>query len=506
MALLPGLERNVSARTLARNAAIPMAAGIVAKALDSLFALLYFRVLGTEGTAALQYLVVLITYLDTLVNFGLNALLARDTARSPEAAWPAFRAVGLLRGGLWLLGLPLVAVAVGPARVASGFGPGIETAGWLFYVGLLPSILASGATGLLWGIERLHVPALVSVASTVLKIALGALALLAAQGVTGLAATSLVVNLFAAGTLVWLAARALPPGRPLSKGAPPDEVGAQGVRVYLRESWPLFINQLLAGLFFKVDSLLLPRLAGATAAGSYAAAYKVIDGVGVISSSVTLALFPRLARDASAERERLARAYRLALRFLLQLAFPLAAVVSLLAEPIVALVAGPAFLPDGALALSLLIWFLPFSFFNGLTQYVLIALGRQRSLTAAFLVAFAFNLAGNLLLLPRFGIVAAAAVTILSEVVLLVPFAWIAIRALPGTLPLRDTWNAGLATLLMAPLVWWLRDSLHPLAAAPAGILAYLVALWAFGGIDHEQRQIVASVLRRRESTADAPA
>src|SRR4030088_3403600 len=66
---------------------------------------------------------------------------------------------------------------------------------------------------------------------------------------------------------------------------------------WVRESWPLFVNQLLQGLFFKIDALLLLPLAGAAAAGAYAAAYKVSEGAGIISSSFTLALFPRFSRE-----------------------------------------------------------------------------------------------------------------------------------------------------------------------------------------------------------------
>src|SRR5439155_3485628 len=143
--------------------------------------------------------------------------------------------------------------------------------------------------------------------------------------------------------------------------------------VWLRESWPLFVNQLLQNLFFKVDALLLPGLAGNAAAGVYAAAYKVSEGAGIVSSSFTLALFPRLSREAD-----LTGAYRLALRLLLQLAMPMAAGIALLSEPIVAIVGGRDYLPDSAIALSILIAYLPLSYANGLTQYVLIAANRQR--------------------------------------------------------------------------------------------------------------------------------
>jgi O-antigen/teichoic acid export membrane protein len=259
---------------------------------------------------------------------------------------------------------------------------------------------------------------------------------------------------------------------------------------WTRQSWPLFLNQLLQGLFFKVDAVLLPPLAGTLAAGAYAAAYKVSEGLGIISSSFTLALFPRLSREAD-----LSRAYRLGLRVLLQLAFPLAAGTALLAEPVVGLVGGRAFLPDAAVALAILIWYLPLSFANGLTQYVLIAAGRQRMLTAAFVAAFVFNVAANALLIPRFSFVAAAWVTVASEVVLLLPFQRAAAACAPGVSLVRESKSAILATALMAPMVWWLRDAIHPLAAIVAGGLVYPLALWTLGGIDADEWLVIRRLL-----------
>src|SRR5207247_5983171 len=126
-------------------------------------------------------------------------------------------------------------------------------------------------------------------------------------GLVGLATTSLLTNLVTAAAL-WLFAARLP-----STGGGHEPKA----RAWLRESWPLFVNQLLQGLFFKIDAALLPSLAGNVAAGTYAAAYKVSEGAGIVSSSFTLALFPRLSR----ERD-LSAAYSLALRMLLQVGLP----------------------------------------------------------------------------------------------------------------------------------------------------------------------------------------
>jgi O-antigen/teichoic acid export membrane protein len=474
---VPGPIARHPTRTLALNTAAPMAARIV----DAAFALVYLRLLGRTDVGAYTFLVVFTTYLDTLIDFGLNALLARDIPRGSVGASSAFRVVSALRLGLWLVGVPVVALVYGPLRERTNISPEAALAGWVFYVALLPTVVAKTATGLLWAAERLELTAAVSVIATVLRTALGAVVLFGGLGLVGLAATSLATNVVTAAVL-WSLAR---------RSATATDGPTLRYTVWLRESWPLFVNQVLQGLFFKVDALVLPGLAGTAAAGAYAAAYKVSEGAGIVSSSFTLALFPRLSRGTDPSV-----AYRLALRGLLQIAFPLAAGLALLSEPIVAVVGGRDYLPDSAIALAILIAYLPLSYANGLTQYVLIAAGRQRLLTAAFAAALVYNVAANLMLIPMFGYVGAAWVTVTSEVVLLVPFQMAAHRVAPGVSLLREARTPILATLLMAPVVWWLRDAIHPLAAVAAGAAVYALALSSLGGIDAAQRKLMMQFVR----------
>jgi len=239
------------------------------------------------------------TYFDTLVDFGLNALVAREVSRGSVGAAAAFRTVNLLRLGLWLLGLPVVAVVYGPLREQANLSPEAALAGWVFYFALLPSVVAKTASGLLWAVERLELTASVSVVATVFRTALGGVVLFGGFGLVGLAGASLLTNLVTTACLWWLAAsRAMPAAGPSrtqlppaappaarSSDAPPFASAAPATRAgaihevptppprwttWLRESWPLFVNQLLQNLFFKVDALLLPGLAGNVAAGSRA--------------------------------------------------------------------------------------------------------------------------------------------------------------------------------------------------------------------------------------------
>ncbi len=467
-------------RRLALNTLAPMGARLV----DAAFAIVYLRLLGRADVGAYAFLVVLTTYLDTLIDFGLNALVARDVSRNPALAHAVQRSVNFVRGGLWLSGLPLVLLVYGPLRDKANLSADAAAAGWIFYIALLPTVISKTASGLLWSAERLDLTAVVSIMATLIKTAAGAIVLFAGFGLVGLALASLFTNLITTVTLWWLAQR-----RAFTVADREHE--SRGPLHWLRESWPLFVNQLLQGLFFKVDALLLPGLAGDVAAGTYAAAYKVSEGAGIISSSFTLALFPRLSRESD-----LSHAYRLALRILLQIAFPLAAGVALLSQPIVALVGGKEYLPDSAIALSILICYLPLSYCNGLTQYVLIAAGKQRMLTGAFAAALVFNVIANLIMIPRFSYVGAAVVTVVSEVVLLVPFRVAASSVTHGVSLVAEARTPILATLLMSPVVWWLRDAIHPLVAIPVGAAVYLLALWSLGGIDAQQRRLIVQFVR----------
>lgn len=481
MALLPGLERLLNASPL-RRLAVNTAAPIAARLFDAAFALIYLRILGSPAVGAYQFVVVLTTLLDTLIDFGLNALIAREVPRGNVSAEAAFRSVGVLRLGLWLVGLPVVIITYGPLSQVSHLPPEATTAGWIYYAALLPSVLAKTSSGVLWAAERLEFTAGVSVLATLVRNGLGAIVLFGGFGLIGLASASLATNVVTA-TVLWrlsLAARARLTAH--AQAAAPK---------WLMESWPLFVNQLLQSVFFKVDALLLPALAGTAAAGVYAAAYKVSEGAGIVSSSFTLALFPRLSRETD-----LASAYRLALRVLLQIGLPLAVGLSLLSESVIQVVGGRGYLPDSAIALSILIAYLPLSYANGLTQYVLIAAGRQRWLTLAFVAVLVFNVGGNLVLIPRLSYIGAAWVTVASEIVLLVPFQIFAARITPGVSLLNEIRVPILATLLMAPVVWWLRDAIHPIAAIIAGAAIYPVALWSLGGIDERQWRLLHQFIR----------
>jgi O-antigen/teichoic acid export membrane protein len=488
--LLPRAATDNPVRRVAQNSALPMVAALGNKGLDLLFAMVMLRVLGPVDAGKYAWLGVVIGYFDILLGFGMNTWLTREVARAPEAAGRGLGNALAARALLWL-GLLLTALAmIGPLAGPLAVTPDVGLALLLLVLAMAPSGLAAALSALFYGRERMEAPAAVAVVTTVLKVSLGLLALALGYGFVGLAAVALGVNLITLAVLALLYGAFV--GWPRLAFAPRASLALA------RDASPFMMNDLLASLFFRLDSLLLRPLAGNAALGWYSAAYRVPDGLNLIPANFTLALFPLLARRAQDDRAALVRVYRRALKVLLVLGLPLSMGIALLAEPLVYLFAGPRYVPESVWTLQVLIWFLPFSFVNGVTQYVLIAVDRQRFLTVAFAVATAFNLAANLLLIPRWGYLGAALVTVLSEVVLLGPFWWAVTRSLPPVGLLAVAWRPALAALGMAVVVMPLAAWSWPLSI-PIGAAFYLAILLLLRTFDADDRALLQR-LRGRAS------
>jgi O-antigen/teichoic acid export membrane protein len=272
----------------------------------------------------------------------------------------------------------------------------------------------------------------------------------------------------------------------------------------VRGAYPIMLNQLLVVFFFKIDVFLLPLFRGNGEVGVYGAAYKFVDAMLLVPSVFVPAVFPILSRQAASEREALKRGTAISLKVLLLVALPIVVTFEVFADDIIRILLGQKFAAS-ALALRILMLFLPFSYVNGLTQYVLIALDKQKTIVRFFAFTAVFNIAANLALIPRFGYVAAGAVTVGSEVVLLAPLWWLTARELGGASlwgvaarPALAAFASGLLMLIFrAVAVPSLGNIAGPLLAACAGAVVYVPALLALRTFTEEELAMVHRLLRR---------
>lgn len=512
------VEAGDELRRVAVNTAGPVAANLLNKAVDFAFAMLMLRVLGPALGGQYYTAMVIIGFADIFTNFGLNLLVARDIARRPEEEGRYLTHSALLRMLLWLAMVPgLAAYVLFRAQAASPAtgqtNPLPEAMVWalaLFALGLIPSNLNAAIGSVFQARERMVLPAGVSIVSTLLKVSVGALVLLGGMGYVGLAGVSILTNWLTFAILAALAWRhGIRPQAALDRAL---------LWLMLGAAFPLMLNHLLQTVFFKIDVLLLDQLLpreGDTVVGWYSAAYKWIDALLILPAFFTMALFPLMSRRAAGDRAGLARAWVMGQRWLLSFALPVAVATTFLAESLVRLLAGAEFVPEGGTALAIMIWFLPLSFANGLTQYVLIAIDRARWITISFAIAVAFNVVANWLVIPghsfagfdipRSTYVGAALVTILSELVLRLPFGW-GLRDLEAPPFLVILWRPALAAAGMALLAGGLVEMGAPaLLALALGLPLYAGVLLGLGGVTAEDRALLGRLRGRAKDEPSAP-
>lgn len=482
---------------IARNSAAPLFAQLLNKVVDLGFALVILRALGATGNGEYAFAVIVWLYTKTFTDFGLGILATRDVARDRALANEYLGLTTLLRLALWLVVLPIVGGFTLVYRQFFDLSTASTIAIVLLIASILPDSYSDAANAIYNAFERMHIPAGLTLIKNFLKVAIGLALILAGWGPVGLALTALITNVITAGLFSFLLRR-------LAVRAVWTFPSAQA-RHMLIDAWPLFLNTLLAGLFFRSDIFILKPSWGDAAVGIYDAAYKFLSLVLLIPQYFTLALFPQLSRLATVRDNSFARTYNLALKLLLTLALPTCVITTLLAPELMGILGGSSYLPDAGTALRILIWLLPFSYVNGLVQYVLIAAGQQRALTPAFIATFAFNLLANLLFTPRYGYPSAALITIASEVVLLVPFLLLVHRRV-GPIPDPGMVARPLGATVAMALAAWLAErgitmlggaALIPWLVALIAGATYLITLVASGGIGQAERHLALRLLGR---------
>lgn len=499
-------------RTVAKNSVVPMALSLINKAIDFAFAMLYVRLLGPVGTGQYAFVVAIYGFFEIISRYGLGTLMTRDVAADKNQSSRYLTNVLLLRTLLWAASLPLLAlVTLGYRNVgrlgfidATGIGIQEVQAIAIFALAMLFANWADAFSSLFYAFEKMEYPAGLSNAVALLKVTLGALVLLLGWGFVGLAGVSLLMNIVQVIWLAWLVRTTL--------FRPQWQPDWSLQRWMFSSSGPLMLNHLLATIFWRIDLWILRPLAGAASVGIYSVGLKYLDGLNIVPSVFTLAVFPLMSRYARQASDSLLRAYVLSLRLLVIVSLPLALTISALAEPLVWLVGGAEYLNIASsvwifgreihytggsdLALRVIIWSIPIGFVNSVTQYVLIAVNQQRYLTRAFIIGVLFNVAGNLLLIPRFGYVGAAVATIFSEFSLLIPFYW-SVRRHVGVVPWASIFARPLAALgVMHGVIYGLqRVQVNLWIATGFGLIAYLLALAVLGVFQREEMAVLRKLL-----------
>lgn len=432
---------------IARNTLVQIAgkaAGLVASVLTIA---LITRGLGSTGFGHYATVLALLQVAAAVADLGLQMTAVQLLSRPGSDA-------GRMLGNLLGLRLATTAVALAAAVLVGinlPYPPAVKL-GLLIaagaYVGAAVTSVLSG-----WFQSQLAM-GWVAASDLIGKIALLLLVWTAVSGrgdLTGVLAATTGASMLAAAVLLARAGRHLPL-RPRFEPAVWREI--------LAFTWPLALTIAFNLIYFKADTVVLSLTRPAAEVGLYGAAYRILELAISLAYLFLGLLLPLLAAAA-------ARDDRPALRRVLQRGFdamvfagvPLVAGAAVIGRPLMALVAGEPFALAGDVLLPLMVA-TAVIFIAALFGYGVVALGKQRQLIALYAANAAVTLAAYLWAIPRWGMWAAAYLTIASEVITLLGAAWVVWRQ-TKFLPRL----AASARSLIAGLV--LYAALVPLASVP---------------------------------------
>lgn len=269
-------------------------------------------------------------------------------------------------------------------------------------------------------------------------------------------------------------------------------------------------------IYNRIDVVLITKFLGYAQTGLYTTAYKVVDLTNFFPAVVSHSLYPALA---ALMAKRALGDVRLTLekymRLMVAVALPLGVAGSLLSrELILVLTSGDArFLPS-APVLAILVWAIVILFIyvtanslvvSQLTKWAVIVTG----------VNMVINITGNILLVPRYGIQAAAVMTVVSEALQGIFYFYFIWKNITHFAVMRQFVKPIIAAAVMGVVLWSIRGwspIVVPLEASAkhlvplifnllvlggAGLIGYVVTLIALRFFTHADREFVRRILSR---------
>lgn len=188
----------------------------------------------------------------------------------------------------------------------------------------------------------------------------------------------------------------------------------QRLKEIILGSLPYGFLSILGLIYFKVDILLLSYLKGNFDTGIYGAAYRFFEAVVFIPSALSTALFPVLVKLHIKNLDQVRKLYFKSLKILFVLGIAVL-LIYILVLPVIIRLLLPSYLP-ATQAITILSLAIPFMFSHFPAVQVL--LSSEKYLKITVLLAFfmlTLNISLNLIFIPKYGFVAAAWITVLSE-------------------------------------------------------------------------------------------
>lgn len=448
---------------VARNTAFSAAGDLVTKLASLAFFVVLARELGSDAFGHYTFALSITVLLTSLAGFGTDSLLTREVARKPEAIHDLYWTSIVLKV---VLGAGLTAIGVG-VSVINGYHTDVHVTVALLGAGCILEGLSKTVAATFLAHDDTRPSAAGLIVQRFFTAFAGIAAVVAGAGLVP------VATIYVVGALLGYAyvRRAL-----ARRGiAPRRQVSLRHARSVTREAAPFGFKLVFSTAIFRIDATLLALMKESQIVGYYGAAYRVLESTLFVPYAFEAAIYPTMSRLSRDSTPSIGSVFATGLKAMLVLMMPVGLVFLLYGGEFLELLYGSEY----AAAEHAMMWLGGAAALYGVSFIagsLISAQGRIRTLAWATFWILLLNIGLNLVVIPRWSLTGAAAVTTITEAVQMVALLVIGLR-ITGRIDARRVLAGPLAgaaalvavaLLLPGGLIW----------AIPAGA-AYVVAVVA---------------------------
>lgn len=183
-------------------------------------------------------------------------------------------------------------------------------------------------------------------------------------------------------------------------------------KIVYSKSIYFFFSMLIIQAHYRVDQIMISKIAGSDELGIYSAAYKLVEQLLMIPAIISAVLLPQMAlnrKNRELTKNRLSMIYGTTMLASIGVAVPL----MLMADPLIRLAFGAEFSAAGGVLFYLMLG-VPFLFLANMSGLYFTVFGQERQAFIRNVAGLAVNVALNLFMIPRYGAIGAALSTVVS--------------------------------------------------------------------------------------------
>lgn len=483
-----GRPQSGLALTIFKNATFITLGEIALKAITFLFNVYVVRTLGGEGFGQYSIVLAYVGLFQIMAELGITQYVMREIAQDRGKTSALFWNLVALR---FLLALHAMLVIPLSAMIV-GYSPKFVLGIFIYSVTFLLSAFLAPLVTVLTAYERLDYISGLNVLGRLLFVILGAAVLFQGWGFIALIIVGIITLIPQIAVAIWVIQR-----RHIA--ILPFQLQPRTWPSLLKAGLPFGIISLTLSIAFSIDTVMLSLYQPEEVVGWYNVAYGLVFSVTFLFGGFKEAIVPSLSRTYVNNPVQVERWYYRSFKFITMLSLPIAVGGMLLAYPLIRFLYTDAFAPS-ALALQILIWDVPFILYASFCGNMTTIVSEERAAARIYTINAVANVILNLYAIPRFGLVGAALVTVVTDLIGSLQFYFL----LRGKLNLPSMTSTFIriliASVLMGVAISLVND-LNLFVLIGFGAVLYTGLILILRLIDDTERATILSLLRGHGSS-----